>query len=500
MPGGRTTVEHLSATGGTPPYRFYLVPEPGGPGVPSWLHLAADGTLTLEPPAGVAAVTLPVEVVDSNGRALGGELLSSSAHPSPLQSSRLRRILLAYTVNRLGSWIGLVALSLAVFDHTHSALAVAALLFAWQALPAFVVPAVVARVEASDRHSELSALYFIEAVATATLAVLLWQFWLPSVLLLAAIDGTAALAASALLRADVARTGREQLARLPDGSMQPEESIDPVEAQEAEQKANAALNVAFSISFVAGPIIGGVVVAAAGAPAALFIDVGSFLICGVLLIDLHRRIEEAHGDSVRARLRAAWTHVKDTPTLRGLLLAEAAALVFIEAGGPIEVAYVKATLNGGDRGYGLLVTTWGAGAVLGSVVFARIARRPLGVMLSAGTFALGAAFVGFAVAPSLARGVRGRANRRPRQWRRVALAHQPRAAADAAAAPRPPDGRRRVARRARAGGRPDAGRRARRAQLASGGVSDRGARRHGDHRRVRASDAHGARSRAPRGS
>ena len=49
--------------------------------------------------------------------------------PSPLKSSRLRRILVAYTVNRLGSWVGLVALSLAVFDHTHSALAVAALLF-----------------------------------------------------------------------------------------------------------------------------------------------------------------------------------------------------------------------------------------------------------------------------------------------------------------------------------------------------------------------------------
>ena len=57
--------------------------------------------------------------------------------PSP----RLRRIIAAYTVNRLGTWFGLVALSLAVFDHTHSALAVAALLFAGQALPAFVVPA-----------------------------------------------------------------------------------------------------------------------------------------------------------------------------------------------------------------------------------------------------------------------------------------------------------------------------------------------------------------------
>jgi len=64
---GRRTIAHMSATGGTPPYRFYLVPEPGGPGVPSWLRLAADGTLTLEPPLGATAVTVPVEVVDSTG-------------------------------------------------------------------------------------------------------------------------------------------------------------------------------------------------------------------------------------------------------------------------------------------------------------------------------------------------------------------------------------------------------------------------------------------------
>ena len=64
--------------------------------------------------------------------------------PSPLKSSRLRRILVAYTVNRLGTWFCLVALLLAVFGHTHSAIAIAALLFAWQALPAFVVPAVAA--------------------------------------------------------------------------------------------------------------------------------------------------------------------------------------------------------------------------------------------------------------------------------------------------------------------------------------------------------------------
>src|ERR1700685_2233555 len=127
--------------------------------------------------------------------------VSVAAVGSPLSSPRLRRIITAYTINRLGSWVGLVALSLAVFDHTHSALAVAALLFAWQALPAFLVPGLVARVEASARRSELSALYLFEAVATASLAVLLWHFSLPAVLVLAALDGTAALAARELLRA-----------------------------------------------------------------------------------------------------------------------------------------------------------------------------------------------------------------------------------------------------------------------------------------------------------
>jgi MFS family permease len=312
----------------------------------------------------------------------------------------LRRILLAYTVNRLGSWVGLVALSLAVFDHTHSPLAVAGLLFAWQAVPAFLVPALVARVEASVRRRELSALYCFEGITTAALAVLLWHFSLPAVLVLAALDGTAALAANALLRAEIARVGRQQ-ATSEAHATDSKESLED-RAQEGERKANAALNVAFSVAFVTGPVIGGLVVAGAGAPTALFIDVGSFLFCGALLLDLHPHVEEAAGDSVGARLRAAWTHINESPSLRALLITEAIALVFIQAAGPIEVAFAKATLHAGDRGYGLMVTAWGAGAVFASVIFARAGRRPLGAMLSAGIFALGAAFIGFALAPSLA--------------------------------------------------------------------------------------------------
>lgn len=326
---------------------------------------------------------------------------SSPPAASPLGSPVLRRIIAAYAINRLGTWFGLLALLVAVFDHTRSAFAVAALLFVGQALPAFVVPAVVARIEASRRRSELSWLYFFEAVVTAALAVLVWQFSLPAVLVLTALDGIAALAASALLRAELARAARNQVRARPIAGSPVEAGAVEAAMEEAERRANAALNVAFSATFVAGPALGGALVAAAGPSWALVVDVGSFVLCGALLIDLHPHVEEASGDSVRSRLRAAWQHLNQTRSLRSLLLVEALALVFFESAGPIEVTYAKQTLNAGDGGLGLLLTSWGAGAVIGSLVFARSLRRPLGALLSAGTLGVGLAYVGFAAAPAL---------------------------------------------------------------------------------------------------
>jgi hypothetical protein len=306
---------------------------------------------------------------------------------STLRSGPLRRIIAAYGVNRLGTWFGTIALSLATFAHTHNAIAVAAVLVAGQVVPAFLVPAVIARVEASHRRRELSFLYFVEALATVAMGVLLWHFWLPGLLLLVALDGTAALTASALMRTETARVAKAELAA----------GDDP---HAAEQQANAALNVAFSATFVLGPVLASVIVAGPGAPTALFLDAASFFICGVLLLDMHPFVEEAGGDSVAARLRAAWRHIRSEPSLRALLLAQAIGLVFFESAAPIEVAYMEQTLHTGPHGYGLLVTAWGLGVVAGSVVFARAGERRLGLMLTLGTFAVGAAYLGFAAAPS----------------------------------------------------------------------------------------------------
>lgn len=318
---------------------------------------------------------------------------------SPLRSPELRRIIAAYTVNRLGTWFGYVALSLAVFEHTHSALAVAALLVAGQALPAVLVPAVVARIEASPRRGELTALYIFEGVTTVALAVLLWNFWLPAVLVLVAIDGTAALAASALLRSEAARAAREHSLATAAGDETQDQRLENVRT--AERKANAALNIAFSTTFVAGPGLAGLIVAGAGAPVALLIDAASFLIGGAMLIDLSPHVDEAAGTGVRARLRAAREHIKEVPALRMLLLVEGVALIFFAADASIEVPYAKATLHAGDSGYGLLLTVWGVGVAAGGLAFARAVRRSLSAMLIAGTLAVGVAYIGFAAAPTL---------------------------------------------------------------------------------------------------
>ena len=317
--------------------------------------------------------------------------------PSPLRSPLVRRIVSAYTINRLGTWIGTVALSLAVYDKTHSAIAVAGLLMAAQVIPALAVPAVVTRAEASKRGAELSGLYFIECAATVGLAVLVTHFSYPAILVLVAVDGTAALAANALLRAEAARAGREHVRAV----VSPQPPTD-AQSQMGEQKVNAAINVAFSATFVAGPILGAALVAGAGAPTALFLDAATFLICGLLLIDRHPHVEEAEGSTVAARLRAAWDYINERPALRALLLIQTVALIFFESSAPIEVAYAKTTLHAGDKGYGLLLTTWGLGAIIGSIIFARAGQRSLSSMISSGTLAVGLAYIGFAVSPTLA--------------------------------------------------------------------------------------------------
>jgi hypothetical protein len=340
------------------------------------------------------------------------------------KSPRLRRILLAYTVNELGTWFGYVALALGVYDHTHDAIAIAGLFVARGLLPALLAPVLVARTERSPRRGGLAVLYALEGTLALALAVLLWHFWLAGVLILVALDGVVAVAATALVRASAARatlTAVESPSRaesLQALRVQTPPSTELAQRQEvvfaetaqahsasvetAQRQANAALNVAFMFGLTIGPALGGLLVRTIGGPLALVIDAGTFFVCAVLLLGLRSHVHEGLEDSVRARLLAAWRHIWGVPQLRALLVTEAVAIVFFASVEPVEVIYAKATLHVGDLGFGALMGIWGAGAALGALVFARRVHRPLAPLLTGGTLLVGIAYLGFAAAPTFA--------------------------------------------------------------------------------------------------
>lgn len=292
----------------------------------------------------------------------------------------LRRITVAYVGNELGNWLGTIALTVAVFDHTGSAIGTAALFVSVRFVPAFVATAVVARLELLARRGILTALYCFQAATTAGLAALVLHPVIGPILVLGAVDGVAALAAKAMLRAVVSQQSANDADR---------------------RRANGFLNSGWAATAALGPALAGVLTAAIGPSAVLLIDVASFVVAAALVVDVPTPHTETGRRRIVEQLRIVLRHVRESSTVAWLLGTEAVALVFFAAVVPVEVVFVKATLHAGDGGYGALLAAWGTGMIVGSVVFARARRVSLGVLLTVGTLAVAVAYLGIGVSGAL---------------------------------------------------------------------------------------------------
>src|SRR3954469_20216999 len=89
----------------------------------------------------------------------------------PLRKPQFRRLALSYAVNELGDWMGIVALSVLVFDQTGSAMATVALFLGTGFLPALLAPIVVVRAEQPRPRIALPVIYCGEAAAFGLLAL-----------------------------------------------------------------------------------------------------------------------------------------------------------------------------------------------------------------------------------------------------------------------------------------------------------------------------------------
>jgi MFS family permease len=300
----------------------------------------------------------------------------------PLRRPQFRRLAASFAVNELGDWMGIVALSVLVYDRTGSAMATAALFIGTRFLPAFLAPILVVRIEQPQPRFALPMIYCGEAAAFGGLALFAGNgFALAGVIVLATVDGTLALAGRALTRAVV---------------------IALLEPAGELRAGNSVLNVAFTAGAAVGPAVAGLVVAGFGAQTALLLDAVSFYAVAWILFTAGP-LPRAEPDPglVRERVRAGLDYIREKATLRRLLISQGAAFVFFSAAIPIEVIYAKQTLGASDSGYGLLLTSWGSGMVLGSFVFAAMRRASLAILFFLSTAVVGVGYLGLAAAPTL---------------------------------------------------------------------------------------------------
>jgi predicted MFS family arabinose efflux permease len=285
----------------------------------------------------------------------------------------LRRVTAGYAVNELGNWLGEVALAVAVFDHTRSAVATAALFVSVRFLPAVAVTAVVAWLESLERPRVVASLYAAQAVTTAGLALLVLHPVLAPILALGAVDGLAGMAARALLRGSISQQSADDDTR---------------------RRAMGRLNSVWALTFAIGPAAGGVLCSALGPSTVLLLDVASFAITAWVMLVVPSPQTDVGRERISERLLGVVRHLSSNGALAWLLGTEALATVFFAAVVPVEIVLVKSVLHGGDSGYGALLAAWGAGTVAGSAIFARSRSRALGSLLTVSTLAVAVGYLG----------------------------------------------------------------------------------------------------------
>ncbi|MBN9622208.1 MAG: MFS transporter, partial [Actinobacteria bacterium] len=226
----------------------------------------------------------------------------------PLRRPLFRRLISTYAINEMGDWMGVVALSVLVYEATGSALATTVLFLGTRFLPAFLAPVLVTRIERPPPRIALPLVYCGETAAFGALALLASHFSLAAVVVLATIDGTLALAGRALTRAVV---------------------VSVLEPAGELREGNAVLNVAFTAAAAIGPGLAGLIVAGLGVQTALFLNAASFYLVAWILITAGRlpRAEPEEGGTV-ARAKAGARYLRANKVLRRLLVAQGAAFVF----------------------------------------------------------------------------------------------------------------------------------------------------------------------------
>ncbi len=271
--------------------------------------------------------------------------------PSVLRVPEFRRFWLANLASNAGSWLQVVAAGWLIFELTDSPAAVGALALVARA-PAIILSTYAGRLaDRFHRRSVGIATFALQAIGAGTLAILASaDRATPAIIYICtAIVGIGfALGLPSMLALVGALAGRD---RLP-GAI--------------------ALNAAgINVARLAGPALGGLLLATAGAAACFAVNAASFLVLIVVLGRLDTFPPAEPG--ARADTREALSYARHDAASRRLLVGMA---IFAMLASPVqELAPVMAAeLGVGEVGLGILLGAMGGGALLGAWLLARLER------------------------------------------------------------------------------------------------------------------------------
>jgi MFS family permease len=280
----------------------------------------------------------------------------------------------------VGTYLAAVALTVDVFDRTDSGAWVSALLIA-DFLPVILIGLLFAPLV--DRLSRRRLLIVSDLVRAAVFCVLPFATSAAAIVALAGVVGIA----TGFFRPAV-YAGMPNLVE-----------------DDALPQATSLLHTVENLTWMVGPVVGGILIAAQGPDLAYWINAATFVVSAALLA----RIPAARLQLGKVESRGHWHDIGDgiqvvlrSKALLAVLVVWNVVMLGNAAINVAEVVLAKVALNSGNVGFGVLVAAGGLGLTLGSVASgSAVARVGLGRLYALGIALMAVGYGVAAVSPNI---------------------------------------------------------------------------------------------------
>jgi MFS family permease len=289
--------------------------------------------------------------------------------------SRVRRLAVSRVISITGGAASFLALNFTIYQRTGSAVWLAASLFLTFGTEGFVSPFAGALADRFDRRRVMIASDLVAALFFFAMALVRSPAPLLALAFCSAVAETPFLSASA--------------AAIP----------NLVEDQDDLGWANGLVTLGRNGGILVGPLVGGLLLSWVGAGAVFAGNAVTFLISAALVASIRGRFSEDRTDGGEfAGLRAGFRFLARDRVLRILALAWLALVLGLGMTMVADVPLVT-LFHAGSWGYGVLISCWGAGSILGSLMGRRLDAANETLWFVLGSVGVAATSVAVGVSP-----------------------------------------------------------------------------------------------------